>query len=153
MNLKPVLLVLGLWASISSALGQVKVENAWVRATVPTQRATGAFMTIISTRPVQLVSASSPASPTVEIHEMKLEGGVMKMRYVNAIDVSTDRTTELKPGGFHVMLLDLSRPIKEGDEVPIALVFEEKDKKPFTVEITARARALGFIPSSAPAAK
>ena len=121
----------------------VKVEDAWVRGTVATQKATGAFMRLTPSANARLVSVSSAAAGVVEIHEMAMEKDVMKMRQVPGLDLAAGRTTELKPGGFHVMLMDLKQPLKGGDSVPLTLVFEDAAKLRFTQEIQAPVTALG----------
>ena len=121
----------------------VKVEDAWVRGTVATQKATGAFMRLTPSANARLVSVSSPVAGVVEIHEMAMENDVMKMRQVPGLDLAAGRSMELKPGGYHVMLMDLKRQVKGGDSVPITLVFEDDAKQRFTQEITAPVTALG----------
>lgn len=130
-------------ATASMAHAQVTITAPWVRGTVPQQQATGAFMQITSTKDVRLIAASSPAIPVVEIHEMTTVGDVMKMRAVKAIDVVPGRATELKPGGYHIMLMALKQPLKAGDVVPLTLTFEDgATKKTFTQEVNAPVNAL-----------
>jgi len=128
--------------SCSPAFAQVTVKDPWVRATVPQQTATGAFMRLTSPSDARLVSASSPVAGTVELHEMKMENDVMKMRAVPGIDIPAGKGAELKPGGYHVMLMSLKSQMKEGDMVPITLVVEGKDKKRQTLEVKAQVKAL-----------
>ena len=123
-----------------TALAQVTVKDAWVRATVPHQSATGAFMTLESPQDARLVAASSPAAGVVEIHHMSMENGVMKMRAVSGVDILAGKGAELKPGGYHVMMMNLKQQVKEGDIVPLTLVIEGKDKTRQTVEVKASAR-------------
>ena len=132
------------------ALAQVTVKDAWVRATVPEQKSTGAFMQLTSPTATRLVEARSTAAKVVEIHEMAMDGNVMKMRAVAGVDLPAGKAVELKPGGYHVMLVDVKSQIKDGDSVPITLVFEGKDKKRETVEVKAAARPLN---QNAPAEK
>jgi copper(I)-binding protein len=124
------------------AWAQVSIDDPWVRATVPQQRATGAFMQIRSAVDARLVEARSPAAAVVEIHEMKMENDVMKMRAVPALDLPAGQTVELKPGGYHVMLIDLKAQVKEGDVVPLTLVVEGKDGKREELALDAPARPL-----------
>jgi periplasmic copper chaperone A len=124
------------------ALAQVTVSDAWVRGTVPGQKATGAFMSLKSASDAALVSASSPVAGIVEIHEMAMEGGVMKMRAVPKLPLPAGKSVELKPGGYHVMLMDLKQPLKEGDTVPVTLAFTDKDGKKVTQEVKAPVKAL-----------
>ncbi|HKB53272.1 MAG TPA: copper chaperone PCu(A)C [Ramlibacter sp.] len=102
-----------------------RVEGAWVRAAVPGQQGTGAFMRITASEHTQLVAVSTPVAGTAEVHEMKMEGEVMKMRPVPQLDLPSGRTVELKPGGYHVMLMDLKQALKPGSTVPMTLVFRD----------------------------
>ncbi|MEY4754970.1 MAG: hypothetical protein RJA44_2645 [Pseudomonadota bacterium] len=129
--------------SASLAHAEVSVKEPWVRATVASQKATGAFMQISSTEPVRLVEVRSAAAKIVEVHEMKMEGDRMVMQAVNALDINPGTALELKPGGYHVMLIDLAKPVQAGDKVALTLVLEDKNKKRSTVEVSADARALG----------
>ena len=124
------------------AFAQVAVSDAWVRGTVAGQSATGAFMQLKSPADTSLVSAASPVAKIVEIHEMKMDAGVMKMSAIEALAIPAGRTVELKPGGYHVMLMGLASPLKEGETVPVTLTFKAKDGKTQTVEVRAPVRAL-----------
>lgn len=126
----------------STAQAQVIVKDAWVRATVPQQKVTGAFMQINSAQDTRLIEARSPSAATVELHEMKMEGNVMKMRALTALDLPAGKMVELKPGSYHIMLIDLKAQVKEGDIIPLTLVVEGKDKKRETIELKATAKAL-----------
>lgn len=140
------LIIASLLALTATAWAQtvtVKVDDAWVRGTVATQKATGAFMRLTPSANARLVSAQSPVAGVVEIHEMAMEKDVMKMRQIPGLDLAAGKTTELKPGGYHVMLMDLKQPLKAGDSVPLTLVFEDAAKKSFTQEIKASVTALG----------
>ena len=122
-TLRILLLCLGLIFE-TTAWAQIKVENAWVRATVPKQQATGAFMKITSVEAVKLVAVTTVLAKTNEIHEMKMEGDVMKMRaHLNGLDIPANTTVELKSGGYHVMMMELEQTIKAGDTVPLQLQF------------------------------
>lgn len=122
------------------AHAQVKVDDPWVRATVAPQKATGAFMQLTSTKAAKVVAASSPVAEMVEIHEMKMDDGVMKMRAVDALALPAGQAVALKPGSYHVMLMGLKAPIKAGETVPLTLTVEGEDKQRTTVEIKAEAR-------------
>jgi copper(I)-binding protein len=139
------LLITALLAVTASVWAQttVKVDDAWVRGTVSTQKATGAFMRLTPSANARLVAAQSPVAGVVEIHEMAMENDVMKMRQIPGLDLAAGRTLELKPGGYHVMLMDLKQQMKGGDSVAITLVFEDDAKKRFTQEIKAPVTALG----------
>lgn len=125
------------------ANADVKVTAAWARATVAQQKVTGAFARMESTDAARLVSVTSPVAGHVEIHEMAMDDGVMKMREVGTIAVPAGQAVELKPGGFHLMLMDLKKPVAAGEAVPLSFVFEDKAGKRQTVEVKAEARALG----------
>jgi copper(I)-binding protein len=126
----------------AAVLAQVAVADPWVRATVPQQQASGAFMTITASKASRLVQASSPVAGVVELHEMKMEGNVMRMRAVPGIDLPAGRKVDLGPGGYHVMLMALKKTLVAGESVPITLVFEGADQRRETVEIKAPVRAL-----------
>ncbi|MFG6457317.1 copper chaperone PCu(A)C [Roseateles sp. BYS96W] len=124
-----------------AAQAQVKVDDPWVRATVAPQKATGAFMQLTSAKAVKVVAAASPVAGMVEIHEMKMDDGVMKMRAVDALPLPAGQAVALKPGSYHVMLMGLKAPIKAGEIVPLTLTVEGEDGKRTAVEIKAEARA------------
>jgi copper(I)-binding protein len=124
----------------SAAHAQVTVDKPWVRTTVAQQTTTGAFMTITSAQGGKLVSASSPVAASVEVHEMKMDGDVMKMRPVDALALPAGKPVELKAGAYHMMLLGLKAPVKAGDVVPITLVVEDAKGKRQTVEVKATAK-------------
>ncbi|RTL25732.1 MAG: copper chaperone PCu(A)C [Rhodocyclaceae bacterium] len=126
----------------SAVAADLDVKDPWVRGTVPAQKVTGAFMQLSSQGGVTVVGAASPAAGVVEIHEMAMDGGVMKMRAVQRLDVQPGKPVELKPGSYHVMLIDLKKPLAAGEVVPITLKVEGKDKKVESVEVKAQVRAL-----------
>ena len=132
-----------------AALAQTTVKDPWVRSTVAEQKATGAFMQITSASGGRLVSASSPAAGVVEIHEMAMDGNTMKMRAVPALDLPAGKAVELKPGGSHVMLMDLKAPLAAGASIDLNLVVEGKDGKRETLALKAPVRALGAAPPAA----
>lgn len=136
---------------VAPAHAQVRVSDPWVRATVPQQKATGAFMRLSSPNNTKLVSASSPVAAIVEIHEMAIENDVMRMRQIAGVDLPAGKQTELKPGGFHIMLIDLKQQVKEGETVPLQLVFQDAAGKRETVDVKAPVRALNA--AAAPGAK
>lgn len=126
----------------AAAQAQVSVKDAWVRATVPQQKATGAFMQLTAASDAKLVEVRSPVAGIVEIHEMAMVGDVMKMRAVDLLALPAGKTVELKPGGYHVMLMDLKGQVKDGDMVPLTLVVEGRDGKRQNLEVQAPARPL-----------
>ena len=134
-------------ASATAAHAQVTVKEPWVRGTVASQKATGASMQLSTTEAVRLVEARSGAAKIVEIHEMRMEGDRMMMQAVPGLDLVPGKTLELKPGGYHVMLIDVVKPLNAGDKVPLTLVLEGKDKKRIQVDVSAEVRALNAKPA------
>ena len=114
----------------------VDVSNAWVRSTVPGQMGTGAFMKITAKTGTQLVGVSSPMAGIGEVHEMKMEGDIMKMRAMLALDLPAGKAIELKPGGYHLMLLDLKQPLLKDTKVPVTLTFRDASGVQSKLELT-----------------
>jgi copper(I)-binding protein len=121
----------------------IEVKSAWARPTVAGQMGTGAFMHLTSREGARLLGASSDVAGVVEIHEMAMEGNVMRMRAIRSLDLPPGGTVELKPGGHHIMLMDLKRPLATGEKIKVELRLETRDKKLVTqpVEIEIRPRA------------
>jgi periplasmic copper chaperone A len=121
----------------------IEVKSAWARPTVAGQMGTGAFMHLTSREGARLLGASSDVAGVVEIHEMAMEGNVMRMRAIRSLDLPSGGTVELKPGGHHIMLMDLKRPLATGEKIKVELRLETRDKKLVTqpVEIEIRPRA------------
>ncbi len=114
-----------LTASLASAQpAPVKIEGAWARATVAGQQGTGAFMSITASEGLRLVGLSSPVAGVAEVHEMKMEGDVMKMRAIAGLDLPAGQTVQLKPGSYHLMLMDLKRPLVKDSTIPVTLRFQ-----------------------------
>jgi copper(I)-binding protein len=122
------------------ALADVTATDVWARATVPKQTATGAFMTLKSTTDVTLVNAASPAANIVEVHEMRMKDNVMYMRAIDEVPLPAGKAVELKPGGYHVMLIELVKPLKAGDKVPITLTVRGPGSKEAKVNVVAEVR-------------
>lgn len=139
--MKKLLLVSLLNLACASVFAQVTVTDPWVRATVPQQKATGAFMQLNSASATRLVEGHSTIA-RAEIHEMAMQDNVMRMRQISGLDLPAGQNVALKPGGYHVMFFDLKQAIKEGDVIPLTLIFEDKDKKRETLELKLPARAL-----------
>jgi len=118
-----------------SAWSQVAVSDAWVRATVPGQQATGLFANLTATQDSKLVGGSSPVAGTVEIHEMKMDGDVMKMRAIASLPLPAGQAVSLKPGSYHLMLMGLKKPLPDGSSVPLKLIVEDAQKKQSTLDI------------------
>jgi hypothetical protein len=120
----------------------VEVKDPWARATVPAQKVTGAFMELKSTKGATLVGASSPVAGNVEVHEMKTQGDMMKMREIPRLKLPAGKAVTLAPGGYHIMLFELKQQLKAGESVPIKLVIERAGKRE-TVDVSAEVRATG----------
>ena len=109
-----------------AAAQSVTISNPWVRATVQGQKATGAFMTVTSKENAKLVSVSSPVAGIVEIHEMKMDKDVMKMAALpNGLDLPAGKPVDLKPGSYHIMLMDLKLPLNKDVSVPLTLTIQD----------------------------
>jgi copper(I)-binding protein len=133
-----------LLAAATAAAAQTTVNQAWIRGTVAQQKATGLFAQITSSRGGRLVAVSSPAAGVAEVHEMAMNGDVMKMRALpDGLELPAGKAVELRPGGYHVMLMDLKQSLNDGDQVPVTLVIEGADKKRETVELKVPVRQLG----------
>lgn len=124
----------------ATAWAQVKVDNAWARATVQGQKATGAFMKLTAAQATQLVGVSTPVAGVAEIHEMKMDGGVMKMRGMPVLDLPANQAVELKPGSYHLMLMDLKAPLNKDTSVALTLIFKDakgvQSQQQVTVPVT-----------------
>jgi copper(I)-binding protein len=115
----------------------VEVKDAWARTSVPGQKATGAFMKLTAKDGAKLVAISSPAAGVAEVHEMKMDGDVMKMRAVpGGLDLPAGKTVELKPGGYHVMLMDLKAALPKDSTVPLTLTFKDAKGVESKLELT-----------------
>ena len=140
-------LVTALAAGMAAAQSGVVVTNAWARATVPGQKVGAVYMEMRAIAPARLLSAASPAAGRTEIHQMKMESGVMKMSTVDVMDLPAGKSVKLEPGGYHLMLTDLKRALKAGESVPVLLTFESSNKTRQTVEIKAEVRSLPGVHS------
>ncbi|TWR95346.1 copper chaperone PCu(A)C [Pseudomonas saxonica] len=125
---------------------QTVVDDAWVRATVPGQPSSGAFMHITANTDSKLVEVKSPVAKTVQIHESKMVNDVMSMQAVPSIALPAGKTVNIEPEGYHVMLIDLVGQIKEGDRVPLTLIVEDSKGAKESIEVQAQARALNTMP-------
>ena len=103
----------------------VDVKDAWARTTVPGQKASGAFMKLTAKEGARLVGASSPVAGVTEVHEMKMDGDIMRMRAVAGVDLPAGQTVELKPGGYHVMFMELKTALRKDSSIPLTLVFKD----------------------------
>ena len=122
-----------------AALGcsaQVRVDGAWARPTVPGQQAGGGYVTLISPVADRLVGGSTPVAQRLELHTMSMQGDVMQMRQIDAVELPAGRKVELKPGGLHVMFMGISQPLKLGTKVPVTLRFEKAGEVKVEFEVT-----------------
>ncbi len=130
----------------------VEVKDAWVRTTVQGQKATGAFMKITAKDGTRLVGATSPVAGVVEVHEMKMEGDIMRMRAVTGgLEVPAGKTLELKPGGFHVMLMDLKTALPKDSTVPLTLLFKDAKGAESKLELKVPIASVSPVASVSPA--
>jgi periplasmic copper chaperone A len=111
------------------AYAEVKISDAWVRANAPGQSVGAAYMSLTSPQDSNLFAVESPAAGTVEIHSMTMTNGVMKMRMLENLPLAAGKIEKLAPGGFHLMLFDLKKPLKAGEQVKFKLSFKDKDNK------------------------
>ena len=125
------------------AVAQVTVGDPWIRGTVPQQMSTGAFMQLKSATDAKLIEARSPVAGVVEIHEMKMEGDVMKMRAIPSLDLPVGQTVELKPGGYHLMFMQLKAPLVAGSQIPVTLQFKNAQGQTLEHPVQVPIQALG----------
>jgi periplasmic copper chaperone A len=147
-----VLVAAGQVASFQIAIAQapasvVEVREAWARGTVGGQRGTGAFMQLTAPQGATLLGVESPVAEIVELHEMAMDGNVMRMRAIDRLALPAGRTVELKPGGYHVMLINLKAPLKPGESFPLRLRIEGADKKPGVIDVKVDVRTLTGQPA------
>ena len=120
--------IAGTVASAPVTLGALKITDGWIKAMLPGQPVGGGYLTIENTGAEgdRLVAVQSPASPEIQIHEMKMEGDVMKMRQLkDGLEIPAGGKIELKPGGYHLMFTEVKEPFKEGAAVKVMLKFEQ----------------------------
>ena len=134
-----------LWVCAAfTAHAQVEVSDAWVRATGQGQKATGVFMNLTAQKATRLVGVKADLTVSAEVHEMKMEKDVMKMQAVKALDLPAGQTVALKPGSYHVMLMDLKAPVAEDSQVVLTLLFEDAAGVKTQKEVKAVAKKMGM---------
>ena len=122
---------------VAQGVATVDVRDGWVRQSVPGQSGTGAFMKLTAPTGAKLVGISTPAAGVAEVHEMKMEGDTMKMRELTGgLDLPAGQTVELKPGGYHVMMMDLKGALAKGATVPFTLKFEDAKGVKTALDVT-----------------
>jgi copper(I)-binding protein len=141
-NIKRAAIALSLMGLAFQASAQTKVNDAWVRATVPTQTASGAFMTVTADSDSKLLSVATPIAKDVQIHEMTMKNDVMSMGPVKFVELPAGKAVKLDPNGYHVMLMGLSAQLKEGETVPLTLTVENAKGEKETLEVKAPVRSL-----------
>lgn len=121
----------------------VQVSNVWMRATAPGQKVAGGFMDLTANADMRLVGGSSLVCGRVELHTMRMEGGMMVMRQVPDIPLPKGQTVSLKPGGLHIMCIDLKQPLKPGERVPVSLQLRSSGGQEQRLQLEAEVRAAG----------
>ena len=134
----------------ATARAEVSVTAPWVRATVPAQKSTGAYMHLLSAGGARLVGVSSPVAATVELHQMEMKDDMMKMRKVDGIDLPAGKGVNLASGSYHIMLVGLKRQLKQGDAVEITLQLQGKDNQRENVTVKVPVKPLGFVSPADP---
>lgn len=124
------------------AFAQVSVSDPWVRATVPAQKVTGAFMRVQSATPARLVGVQADVAGRAELHEMAMEGQTMRMRQVQSIELPAGKPVNLASGGYHVMLMDLKRQVKDGATVNMTLTVQDAAGKRQDVKVAVPVKPL-----------
>jgi periplasmic copper chaperone A len=138
MNFKHLATALAALALSAISVAQVKIDNAWARPTVQGQQGGGGYMTLQSPTADKLLSGSTPVAERFELHTMAMQGDVMTMREVKAIDLPAGQKVELKPGGLHVMFIGIKEPLKLGSKVPVTLKFEKAGDVKVEFEVMSR---------------
>lgn len=118
-----------------AAAADVDVAGAWARGTVPGQSVSGAYVELTSKSGATLVGVAGKLAGAAELHEMKTENGVMKMRHVDAIELPAGKTVALAPGGYHIMLMDLKKPLKPGETLPLTLTLRNAAGKSEALDV------------------
>jgi len=129
-------------AAVTQAAEGVRVTDVWARATAPGQSVAGIYLNIVSDADARLTAVECRVAGRAELHRMRMDGGTMRMRAVDAIDLPAGQTVALKPGDYHVMLFDLRKPLKPGDQVPIKLTVVDAGGAKRTVAATVQVKNL-----------
>lgn len=129
------------FSQFALAAENVSVKDAWVRLPPPGAKVVGAYLTLEAKQPTTFSSASSPAAKAVELHSMRMDQGVMEMRQLPSIALEAGKPIKLEPGGLHMMLIDLKKPLKAGDTVQFDLRFKQGKGKAESVRVSAVVRA------------
>lgn len=127
--------------SACSKKDSIEIKNQWVRASNDGQDVSAAYMTIVSNEDTSLIAIDSDVADVIEIHSMSMENGVMKMRMLDTLDLIAGKPTELSPGGFHLMLFDLKKPLTADNEAHFILHFKNKAGQEKTISVTSPIKA------------
>jgi copper(I)-binding protein len=130
------LLLVAAAASAYAQTAPVAAEGVWARASVQGQTASGAFMRLTAREPLTLTGVASPVAGVAEVHEMKMEGDVMRMRAIPALELPAGRAVELRPGGHHLMLMDLKAPLRADTKIPVTLTFRNAKGETSRLELS-----------------
>ncbi len=136
------LLLLALGFAAAAQAADIEVKAPWTRATVRLLKVSGAYMELKSVQGATLVGASSPVAGSVELHEMRMDGDMMKMRAVPRLALPAGKPVGLTPMGYHLMLYDLKQQLIEGTRIPLRLEFETTGGRRESVEVQAEVRPL-----------
>lgn len=146
------LVCLALALGSANVSAHVSVTAPWVRATVPSQKSTGVYMHLQSHGAARLVSVSSPVAASAQLHQMEMQGDVMKMRLVDGIELPSGKGVNMSAGTYHVMLIGLKRQLKNGDAVPLTLVVQSKGKAREQITVKVPVKPINFVsPTGTPA--
>jgi copper(I)-binding protein len=132
--------LIGLVAGVAQAADLVKVLEPWAKATVPGQKVGGVYMQLVARENLRLTGVKSAAAETAEVHQMKMEKGMMRMRAVPYLELPAGKPVKLEPGGFHVMLFDLKQSLVAGQKLKLELTFEDAAKRQHRVPVEAMVR-------------
>ncbi|MGQ0523456.1 MAG: copper chaperone PCu(A)C [Betaproteobacteria bacterium] len=137
------LMVAWMLGAHAHAADDVAVTGAWARASAPGQRTASVYLDIVSTHPAALTGASSPVAKRVEMHASSTQDGVMRMRAVEKIELPAKKTVKLAPGGLHIMLVDIARPLRENERVPLELIVERPGGSRSSLKLQVEVRGAG----------
>ena len=143
-RIKQLVLGVSLLGLALQASAQTQVDDAWVRATVAGQQATGAFMTLTASTDSKLLGVQSPAAKIVQVHQSTMKNDVMSMTPVEFVALPAGKAVTLDPHNYHIMLIDLVQQVKEGDKVPLTLTVENTKGEKESIKVEATARALNM---------
>lgn len=136
--------------SLAAWAQAVTATDAWLRSTVAGQGSSALYVELHAHEFLRLLAVSTPLAGRTELHQMMMDAGVMKMRRLAFLELPAGKTRILRPGSYHVMLLDLQRPLQAGEQIPLSLLFERADQRRFSLEVQAEVRGAGVAvqPSS-----